>query len=132
SRVGGSRALRLGEPERDIHPNGGALRSHRGDGAAPQELHCQLTTSVVRLPVASRAPRPLSLGANLKGIGLMLHGYMYQGAFERNHESLRPGATTYRARSGAVVVIPEWPRDVNGLRVGYMERRGKRFYAVRV
>ena len=62
----------------------------------------------------------------------MLHGYMYQGAFERNHESLRPGATTYRARSGAVVVIPEWPPGVNGLRVGYMERRGKRFYAVRV
>ena len=62
----------------------------------------------------------------------MQHGYMYQGGFEQNHASLRPGTTTYRTHSGAVVSIPEWPAAVNGLRVGYMERRGKKFFVVRL
>ena len=62
----------------------------------------------------------------------MNHAFMYQGAFERNYTSLRPGATTYQARNGASVDIPAWPSEVNGVRVGYMERRGKKFYAVRV
>lgn len=62
----------------------------------------------------------------------MNHAYMYHGAFERNYPSLRPGATTYHSRAGAITDIPAWPGEVNGLRVGYMERRGKKFYAVRV
>src|SRR5262245_5949052 len=62
----------------------------------------------------------------------MQHAYMYNGAFERNYPSLRPGATTYQSRAGAATAIPDWPGEVNGLRVGYMERRGKKFYAVRV
>ena len=61
----------------------------------------------------------------------MEHAYMYQGAFERNYPSLRPGATTYQSRTGALTSI-DWPSEVNGLRVGYMERRGKKFFAVRV
>jgi hypothetical protein len=62
----------------------------------------------------------------------MYHAYMYQGAFERNYPLLRPGATTYQTRTGVQVPIPAWPAEVNGLRVGYMERRGKKFYAVRL
>jgi hypothetical protein len=62
----------------------------------------------------------------------MNHAYMYHGAFERNYPSLRPGATMYQSRTGIPTAIPDWPSEVNGLRVGYMERRGKKFYAVRV
>ena len=62
----------------------------------------------------------------------MHHAYMYHGAFERNYSSLRAGATTYQSRAGAATTIPEWPSEVNGLRVGYMERSGKKFFAVRV
>jgi len=62
----------------------------------------------------------------------MHHGYMYQGAFEQNYPSLSPGATVYRTNDGAEVAIPPWPADVDGIRVGYMEKRGKRFCAVRL
>lgn len=62
----------------------------------------------------------------------MLHGYMYQGGFERNFPALAPGTTDYRTHAGAVVPIPTWPSDVDGVRVGYMERRGKKFFAVRL
>jgi len=62
----------------------------------------------------------------------MNHAYMYHGGFERNYHTLRAGATTYQTRTGVTVPVPEWPADVDGLRVAYMERRGKKFYAVRV
>jgi len=62
----------------------------------------------------------------------MNHAYMYHGGFERNFHTLRAGATTYQTRTGAAAPIPEWPAGVDGLRVAYMERRGKKFYAVRV
>jgi hypothetical protein len=62
----------------------------------------------------------------------MQHAYMYQGAFERNYLALRPGATTYQTRAGTHTPIPPWPAEAGGLRVAYMERRGKKFYAVRV
>ena len=62
----------------------------------------------------------------------MQHGFMYQGGFEWNYPALTPGATEYRTRRGIAVAIPEWPGEINGLRVGYMERGGKKFFAVRV
>lgn len=62
----------------------------------------------------------------------MRHGYMYQGGFERNYASLRPGTSTYKTSDGRVHELPEWPPEVTGVRVGYMEKRGKKFYAVRV
>jgi hypothetical protein len=62
----------------------------------------------------------------------MHHGYMYHGGFERNYPSLRPGATTYQNHDGADVPIPMWPAEIDGIRVAYMEKRGKRFCAVRV
>jgi hypothetical protein len=57
---------------------------------------------------------------------------MYQGAYESNFETLRPGAETYRATDGAEHPLPPWPDHVDGVRIGFMERAGKKFFVVRV
>src|SRR6187549_3021893 len=62
----------------------------------------------------------------------MRHGYMYNGGFEKNYSSLKAGMTTYKSSEGEVRPLPEWPDKVDGIRVGYMEKSGKKFYAVRV
>jgi hypothetical protein len=62
----------------------------------------------------------------------MRHCLMYHGSFERNHESLKPGATTFQGTDGASHPLPEVPAEVDGVRVGYMEKPGKKFCAVRV
>ena len=62
----------------------------------------------------------------------MQHGLMYQGSFEQNHDSLRPGASSFRGTDGAEHHIPDWPKDIDGVKIGYMEKSGKKFYAVRV
>ena len=62
----------------------------------------------------------------------MRHGYMYNGAFELNYSGLRPGTTTYKTTDGEERPLPVWPDKVDGVRVGYMEKSGKKFYAVRV
>lgn len=62
----------------------------------------------------------------------MRHGLMYQGSFENNYSDLRPGVKTYRSTDGVERTLHEWPSDIDGLRVGYMERAGKRFVAVRL
>lgn len=62
----------------------------------------------------------------------MRHAYMYQGAFELNYSGLRPGRTTYKSTEGDERPLPAWPEKVDGLRVGYMEKSGKKFFAVRV
>jgi hypothetical protein len=60
------------------------------------------------------------------------HGLMYQGAFETNFPALRPGAEDYLATDGSRVPLPAWPDEVDGVRIGYMERAGKRFLVVRL
>lgn len=62
----------------------------------------------------------------------MRHCLTYHGSFERNHESLKPGATTFIGTDGASHPLPEVPAGVDGVRVGYMEKPGKKFVAVRV
>lgn len=62
----------------------------------------------------------------------MQHGLMYQGSFENNYSGLRPGASAFKGTDGSEHRIPEWPKDVNGVKIGYMEKSGKKFYAVRV
>jgi hypothetical protein len=57
---------------------------------------------------------------------------MYNGAFELNYPGLRPGSTTYKTTDGAERPLPLWPDKVDGVRVGYLEKSGKKFYAVRV
>lgn len=62
----------------------------------------------------------------------MQHALMYHGGFESNFSRLKPGATTFLGSDGTEHMIPAWPDEADGLRVGYMEKAGKRFVAVRV
>ncbi len=62
----------------------------------------------------------------------MRHGLRYHGGFERNYPALRPGAQRFLGSDGTERLLPEWPAEVDGLRVGYMEKPGKKFVAVRV
>src|SRR5438477_5150830 len=62
----------------------------------------------------------------------MRHGYMYNGAFELNYTSLRVGTDSYQSTEGETRRLPAWPDKIDGIRVGYMEKSGKKFYAVRV
>jgi hypothetical protein len=62
----------------------------------------------------------------------MRHGYMYNGAYELNYKDLRPGTTTYVTTDGGSRALPAWPEKYDGVRVGYMEKAGKKFFAVRV
>ena len=62
----------------------------------------------------------------------MQHGLMYQGSFEKNYSGLESGASAFRGTDGSEHRIPEWPSDFNGVKIGYMEKSGKKFYAVRV
>ena len=62
----------------------------------------------------------------------MQHGYLYNGAFEANYPGLKPGVATYKTTSGEVRPLPEWPAAIDGVRAGYMERRGKKFFVVRL
>lgn len=62
----------------------------------------------------------------------MKHALMYQGAFETNYSELKPGATTFIGTDGKPHNLPPWPRIVDGIKYGYMEKEGKKFFAVRV
>ena len=62
----------------------------------------------------------------------MRHALMYHGSYEANFSSMKSGATTFVGSDGAERKIPDWPAEVDGLRIGYMEKTGKRFVAVRV
>ncbi|AHG89805.1 hypothetical protein J421_2268 [Gemmatirosa kalamazoonensis] len=62
----------------------------------------------------------------------MAHALMYHGGFDRNHPLLKPGASTFQGSDGSERVLPPWPAEARGARIGYMERSGKKFVAVRV
>jgi hypothetical protein len=62
----------------------------------------------------------------------MNHALVYHGSFEQNFESLRPGTSTYVASSGNQPPVTIASPEVDGIVIGYMERAGKRFVAVRV
>ena len=62
----------------------------------------------------------------------MNHCFMYQGAFERNFSKLKPGATSFEGSDGTAHQIPAWPAGADGVCIGYMEKTGKKFCAVRV
>jgi hypothetical protein len=62
----------------------------------------------------------------------MRHGLIYHGGFERNFSSLKPGATTFVGTDGTEHPLPTVPPEIDGVRVWYMERSGKKFTAVRV
>ena len=62
----------------------------------------------------------------------MRHCLIYQGGFERNFPKLKAGATTFQGTDGGEHPLPAKPADVDGVCVGYMEKSGKKFAAVRV
>lgn len=62
----------------------------------------------------------------------MHHCLLYAGGFERNFPKLKAGATTFEGSDGAEHPLPTLPPDVDGVRVSYMEKPGKKFCAVRV
>ena len=62
----------------------------------------------------------------------MHHCLLYAGGFERNFPNLKPGATTFEGTDGTSHELPAVPPEVNGVRVSYMEKPGKKFCAVRV
>ena len=62
----------------------------------------------------------------------MRHCLMYQGGFERNFPTLKAGAATFLGTDGSQHQIPGLPGEVDGICVGYMEKAGKKFAAVRV
>jgi hypothetical protein len=57
---------------------------------------------------------------------------MYHGSFERNFVALKPGTTSFEGSDGAMHQIPAWPASADGMRIGYMEKAGKKFMIVRV
>ena len=57
---------------------------------------------------------------------------MYHGGFDRNYPDLRPGARTFHGSDGSERILPDWPAEAQGARIGYMEAGGKKFVAVRV
>lgn len=61
----------------------------------------------------------------------MRHAYMYSGAFETNYNDLAPGTTSYKTTDGSEAKL-DWPDKIDGVRVSYMEKAGKKFYVVRV
>jgi hypothetical protein len=63
---------------------------------------------------------------------MMRHCLIYHGGFERNFPKLKAGATTFQGTDGGEHPLPAAPDDVDGVCVGYMEKAGKKFAAVRV
>lgn len=57
---------------------------------------------------------------------------MYHGGYERNFPKLKAGATSFEGTDGATHQIPAWPAGADGVCIGYMEKAGKKFMAVRV
>ena len=54
------------------------------------------------------------------------------GGFERNFPNLKAGSTSFVGTDGQEHPLQEVPAQINGVRVWYMEKAGKKFAAVRV
>src|SRR3954470_4196772 len=57
---------------------------------------------------------------------------IYQGALETNFDRLSAGGASYIATDGKSRPLAPRPAAVDGLVIGYMERAGKKFSAVRL
>ena len=62
----------------------------------------------------------------------MVHALVYHGSFELNFPRLAVGGTEYLATDGTPRTLAPRPASVDGLVIGYMERAGKKFSAVRL
>ena len=62
----------------------------------------------------------------------MRHGLRYEGSYEKNFANLKANSTDYVGEDGTTQPIARWPETVTGLRYGFMEQPGKRFFVVRL
>lgn len=62
----------------------------------------------------------------------MRHAFMYQGSYDSNFTRQQQGSNNFLGSDGQEHQIQEWPAGIDGLRVGYMEKTGKKFVAARV
>lgn len=62
----------------------------------------------------------------------MRHALMYVGGFEKNFMKLTATSTSFEGSDGQQHNYAPWPDGVNGLRISFMEKAGKKFVAVRV
>src|SRR3954469_22234797 len=87
----------------------------------------------MRATIASRSipPNPCSTAPYISE-AMMRHCLVYHGGFERNFPRLATGDTTFEGTDGTPHSLPAVPPEVNGVRVHYMEKAGKKFAAVRV
>lgn len=61
----------------------------------------------------------------------MKHSIGYLGHYDRNFENLRAGTQNYVRDDGTIGRVVARPPDVDGVFFGYMERRAKKYVAVR-
>ena len=57
---------------------------------------------------------------------------MYIGGFERNFPNLTSSTASFTGTDGKDHQYGAWPSSADGVRIGYMEKHGKKFVAVRV
>jgi hypothetical protein len=62
----------------------------------------------------------------------MRHALRYAGNFEKNFMNLTTASTTFEGSDGQQHEYAPWPDEVNGLRISFMEKAGKKFVAVRI
>jgi hypothetical protein len=62
----------------------------------------------------------------------MRHALVYHGSLELNFDRLAPGASSYTATDRTERPLAKVPQAIDGLVIGYMERAGKKFSAVRL
>ena len=62
----------------------------------------------------------------------MRHALRYAGNFEKNFMNLTTASTTFEGSDGQQHEYAPWPDGVNGLRISFMEKAGKKFVAVRI
>jgi len=62
----------------------------------------------------------------------MRHALRYAGNFEKNFMNLTTASTTFEGSDGQQHEYAPWPDAVDGLRISFMEKAGKKFVAVRI
>jgi len=65
----------------------------------------------------------------------MQHALRYHGGFERNFAGLKAGASSFRSSEGdegSEHKLEPWPENIDGIRVSFMEKAGKKFFVVRI
>jgi hypothetical protein len=62
----------------------------------------------------------------------MRHALIYVGSFETNFANLTNTTDSFQGSDGNMHPYPAWPSSVDGLRICYMEKTGKKFVAVRI